>query len=106
MSPVPVRFVRTVLLGAASVPDVAARLPEAATTLAVRITDDGELERLNRTYADVAQATDVLSFAGTGSHLGDIAISWPAVERQASAHGPDPKTEVALLAVHGLLRVR
>ncbi len=105
MSPVPVRFVRTVLLGAASVPEVAARLPEAETTLAVRITDDGEMERLNRTYADVARATDVLSFAGTGSHLGDIAISWPAVERQASAHGHDPKTELALLAVHGLLHV-
>jgi probable rRNA maturation factor len=105
MSPVPVRFVRTVLLGAAEVPEVAARLPEAESTLAVRITDDAEMERLNRTYADVAEATDVLSFAGTGSHLGDLAISWPAVERQASAHGHDAKTELALLAVHGLLHV-
>lgn len=101
----PVGFVRTVLLRAAAVPEVAARLPEAESTLAVRITDDGEMERLNRTYADVAEATDVLSFAGIGSHLGDIAISWPAVERQASRYGHDAETEFALLAVHGLLHV-
>jgi probable rRNA maturation factor len=105
MAPVPVRFVRGVLVRAAAVPEVAARLPAGESTIAVRITDDGEMERLNRTYADVRNATDVLSFAGAGSHLGDIAISWPAVERQASEYGHDARTELALLAVHGLLHV-
>jgi probable rRNA maturation factor len=102
---VPASFVTAVLARAASVPELAARLPATESTVAVRITDDGEMERLNRAYAGVAGATDVLSFAGTGNHLGDIAISWPAVERQASEYGHDARTELALLAVHGLLHV-
>ena len=78
MAPVPVGFIRSVLLRAAALPEVAARLPEGETTLAIRLTGDEEMAQLNRTYADVPNATDVLSFSGWGSHLGDIAISWPA----------------------------
>jgi rRNA maturation RNase YbeY len=105
MAPVPVRFVRTVLTKAAALPEVAARLPEGVRTVAVRITSDEEMALLNRTYADVADATDVLSFAGIGDHLGDIALSWPAIERQAKRFGHEPRTELALLSVHGLLHV-
>ena len=50
-------------------------------------------------------ATDVLSFTGTDDHLGDIAISWPATQRQAAEHGQDDKTELALLVVHGMLHL-
>jgi probable rRNA maturation factor len=105
MAPVPVRFVRSVLTRAAAVPEVAARIPEAKGTVAVRITSDEEMAQLNRTYADVADATDVLSFAGVGDHLGDIALSWPAIERQANSFGHDARTELALLSVHGLLHL-
>ena len=105
MAPVPVRFVRSVLTRASTVPEVAARLPEGESNVAVRITDDEEMARLNRTYADVPDATDVLSFAGIGDHLGDIALSWPAIERQAERFGHGARTELALLAVHGLLHL-
>jgi len=98
-------FVRRVLARAAKVPEIAARLPERASTVAVRITGDEEMERLNRSYAGEARATDVLSFAGTADHVGDIAISWPAVVRQAEEYGHDAKTELALLTVHGLLHL-
>ena len=98
-------FVRRVLVRAANVLEIAARLPEGVCTVAVRITGDDEMKRLNRTYAGGAHATDVLSFTGTGSHVGDIAISWPAVTRQAAEHGHDEKSELALLAVHGLLHL-
>ena len=98
-------FVRRVLALAAKVPEVAARLPDGVCTVAVRITGDGEMERLNRTYAGETHATDVLSFAGTANHIGDIAISWPAVVRQAAEYGQDEKTELALLCVHGLLHL-
>jgi probable rRNA maturation factor len=94
-----------VLVRAARVPEVAARLPDGESTIAVRITNDDEMERLNRTYAEVDDATDVLSFAGVGTHLGDIAISWPAVDRQALKYGHAAKTELALLAVHGFLHI-
>ena len=96
---------RRVLRRTAEVPEVAARLPEGRVDLAVRITGDEEMRELNKTYASEDHATDVLSFAGAGEHLGDIAISWPAVLRQAASFGHDAKTEMALLAVHGLLHL-
>ena len=96
---------RQVLRRTAKVPEVAARLPEGRVDLAVRTTGDEEMRELNKKYASEDHATDVLSFAGAGDHLGDIAISWPAVLRQAASFGHDAKTEVALLAVHGLLHL-
>ena len=102
---VPPAFIRGVLSRAAKVPEIAARLPEGHPTVAVRLTGDEELRHLNRTFAGEDHATDVLSFAGQGEHLGDIAISWPATVRQAADYGHDPKTEVALLTVHGLLHL-
>lgn len=104
-APVAPAFVRRVVVRAAEVPEIAARLPEGRPAVAVRITDDEELRRLNRTYAGDDHATDVLSFAGDGLHLGDIAISWPAVQRQAAEFDHDDRTELSLLVVHGLLHL-
>ncbi|TMF49542.1 MAG: rRNA maturation RNase YbeY [Chloroflexi bacterium] len=98
-------FVRRVLARAAKVPEIAARLPEGVCTVAVRITSAEELRELNRTYARDDHTTDVLSFAGTGSHVGDIAISWPAVLEQSQQWGHDSKSELAVLLVHGLLHL-
>jgi probable rRNA maturation factor len=105
MARVPVAFVRSVVMKASTIPEVAARLPEGESTVAVRVTGDEEMAELNRTYADVANATDVLSFAGVGPHIGDIALSWPAIERQAARFGHDARTELALLSVHGFLHL-
>lgn len=102
---VPPAFIRKVLARTASVPEIAARLPDAESNVAVRITSDEEMRRLNRDYAAEDHATDVLSFGGSDDHLGDIAISWPAVVRQAEQYGHDEKTEIALLSVHGLLHL-
>jgi probable rRNA maturation factor len=104
-SPVRPAFVRKVLRGATTLPEVAARLREGKSSIAVRITDDAELRRLNRTYAGEDHATDVLSFAGEGEHLGDLAISWPAVVRQAGHYHQAVEAELALLCVHGLLHL-
>jgi len=104
-APVPALFVRQVLQRAASIPEVAARLPEGKATVAVRLTGDRELRRLNREYAGEDSVTDVLSFAGSGEHVGDLAISWPTAVRQSKAFGHDAETEVALLSVHGLLHL-
>ena len=104
-APVRPSFVRGVMRGAARVPEVAARLPTGSPAVAVRITDDSELQALNSAYAEEDRATDVLSFEGEGDHLGDIAISWPAVLRQASEFDHSAETELALLCVHGLLHL-
>src|SRR5579859_638173 len=90
---------------AARLAEVAARLPVGPSTLALRITDDSELRRLNRDFSAHDAVTDVLSFQGEDGHLGDLAISWPAVERQAKTHGHAVDTELALLCVHGFLHL-
>ena len=105
MAPVRVDFVRRVLQHAVKVPELQARLPAGESTVAVRITNDAEMAVFNRTYADLPRATDVLSFAGVSPHIGDIAISWPAVERQAKRYRHEARTEFALLAVHGLIHL-
>jgi probable rRNA maturation factor len=103
--PVPPAFLRRVLQRAASVPEVEARLPAGTATIAVRLTTDDELQTLNRDYAGHDSATDVLSFEGKGPHIGDLAISWPTVVRQAREYGHPVETELSLLSVHGLLHL-
>jgi probable rRNA maturation factor len=98
-------FVRKVIRDAARVPEVAARLPDHAASVAVRIADEDELRALNSRFAADDHATDVLSFEGSGDHVGDIAISWPAVERQARQHRHSTDSELALLCVHGFLHL-
>ena len=101
---------RSVLREAAAEPAVAAALGPAGTApeLTVRVTGDRELRRLNRSFLREDHATDVLSFPSgdpAGGYLGDVALSWPAVARQAAAFGHPPEVEAALLVVHGLLHL-
>jgi probable rRNA maturation factor len=103
--PVPPVFLRRLLQRAASVPEVEARLPPGTATVAIRLTTDDELHRLNRDYAGHDSATDVLSFEGSGLHVGDLAISWPTAVRQSHEYGHSMETELALLSVHGLLHL-
>lgn len=113
-APLAPAFLRSVLAAAAEEPAVAAAAG-AAAELTVRVTGDRELRRLNREFLGEDRATDVLSFPGgedaaavrpaEGRYLGDLALSWPAVGRQASAFGHPPELEAALLAVHGLLHL-
>ena len=104
-APLAPAFIRSVLGHTASLPEVVARLPEGTCTIAVRITGDRELRRLNKAYAGNDSVTDVLSFAGSGDHLGDLAISWETAVRQAAEHGHAPLTELGLLCVHGTLHL-
>ena len=104
-APITPAFVRAVLRRAAAVPELAARLPEGEVTVAVRITDDEEMRRLNKTYAGDDHPTDVLSFEGDRAHVGDIAISWPRVVEQAQEWGHSEKDEMSVLLVHGLLHL-
>jgi probable rRNA maturation factor len=104
-APVAPAFARLVLERAASLPELVARLPDGTVTMAVRLTSDVELRRLNRTYAGHDSETDVLSFAGSDNHLGDLAISWPMVVRQAVEYRQPAVTEFGLLCVHGMLHL-
>ena len=104
-APVPPAFLRGLLQKSARVPEVEARLPAGSPSIAIRLTTDDELRRLNRDFARHDSVTDVLSFAGSHEHLGDLAISWPTVLRQAREFGESEQTELGLLTVHGLLHL-
>jgi probable rRNA maturation factor len=86
------------------------------------ITDDVELQKLNRQYRGVDAPTDVLSFSQTEAAaryqpvdfpnpgelarpLGDIIISGDRVRAQSVEYGHPGRRELAYLAVHGLLHL-
>ena len=81
--------------------------------LSVVITDDGEIQALNREYRGIDRVTDVLSFSqveGEGpvqenDLLGDVVISWEQAERQAGELGHGTSEELARLLVHGVLHL-
>ena len=85
----------------------------ADTELALVLTDDLQLQQLNRDYRGQDQPTDVLSFAvdpadlppGEPPNLGDILISVPYASRSARLADREPSDEMRLLAVHGLLHL-
>ena len=105
--PIPAAEVRAAIEAAAGNPSIAASLPRADWSLALRLSGDGELRRLNRQYLGEDHATDVLSFPSgdADGYLGDIVISWPATQRQGEEFGHGAAVELALLSVHGFLHL-
>ena len=88
-----------------------AKAPENCS-LTLILTDDQELQRLNREHLGIDAPTDVLSFPvpyndpETGTpYLGDILVSIPTAEQQAIAAGHPLADEVSLLFVHGILHL-
>lgn len=92
--------------------------------LTIRLTDDAELQRLNRQFRGKDEPTDVLSFGGEAFvdgewrsplsplpsssdpfYLGDLAISMQRAQAQAEAHGHNFEQELALLVIHGVLHL-
>ncbi|MCS7031481.1 MAG: rRNA maturation RNase YbeY [Gloeomargarita sp. SKYG116] len=87
--------------------------PAPGYEIGLRLTDDQEIQALNRDYRQQDRPTDVLAFSAleTGIppapaaplFLGDIVISVPTAQRQAA---PGQVTEeLAWLAAHGLLHL-
>lgn len=80
--------------------------------LTIVLTDDAQLQELNRDYLGLDAPTDVLSFPASESdpetgapYLGDILISIPRAKIQAQAAGHRLEEEVQLLVVHGVLHL-
>ncbi len=91
---------------------------ERSVSVAILLTGDERLRRLNRQFAGEDHVTDVLSFeADTGisfpngdddafiKKIGDIAISVPQAERQAIEKRVPFERELAMLAIHGTLHL-
>lgn len=87
--------------------------------VAVLITGDERIRELNREFAGEDHVTDVLAFqaepitdisqelddAESVGFIGDIAISAPQTERQASDKGCSFERELSMLAIHGTLHL-
>ncbi|HLH02865.1 MAG TPA: rRNA maturation RNase YbeY [Bryobacteraceae bacterium] len=71
------------------------------------VTDDRELQRLNRTFLQHDYPTDVLSFplASPNGGLGEIAISIERAAAQAAEFGHNLLDELRILMLHGLLHL-
>lgn len=99
----------------ASVP--AETYPQASGyALSLRLTDDAEIQQLNREYRHKDQPTDVLAFAAMEVdaptflgelplELGDIVISVETARQQAQQQGHSLDTELTWLAAHGFLHL-
>jgi probable rRNA maturation factor len=82
-------------------------------TLAVLLTDDAAIHRLNARWRGIDKPTNVLSFppaanqqAGAVKSLGDIAIAYETAAREAHEENGKPFADhLAHLAVHGFLHL-
>ena len=88
-------------------------LSRSESELSILLTDDVQIQDLNRDYRNKDAPTDVLSFGqddgeafpGTVPVLGDLVISLQTAERQATELGHPVAAEVRVLLVHGLLHL-
>jgi len=88
-------FVRKVLLSL--------RKDEAVAEVSIALVDDETMRKLNRQFRHKNKTTDVLTFPGDDSYLGDIVISVEQARRQAADEGHSIATEVRYLLLHGIL---
>lgn len=91
------------------------------TEMGLVVTTCEEVRELNRSYRNIDEPTDVLSFhmpVATGTeplafvsppdgivHLGEVIIAYPQAIAQAEEHGHSVRDELALLTVHGTLHL-
>ena len=85
--------------------------------LTIVLTNDTQIQELNRDYLGIDAPTDVLSFPAsetdgseinpeTGArYIGDIIISIPYAAKSAEKAGHPVESEVQLLVIHGVLHL-
>ncbi len=84
-----------------------------AVELSILLTDDSEMQELNKTYRGKDKTTDVLSFClaegegveFSGDQLGDVVISIPTAAAQAESLGTGLHEELLRLLIHGVLHL-
>ncbi|HSP35061.1 MAG TPA: rRNA maturation RNase YbeY [Thermoanaerobaculia bacterium] len=76
---------------------------EHVAEVSIAFVDDEAMKKLNRQFRHKNRTTDVLTFAGDGSFLGDVVISVEQARRQATDERHSIATEVRYLLIHGVL---
>ena len=74
--------------------------------MTVAIVPDARVKALNHRYRRKNHSTDVLSFpSAERGYLGDVVIASGVARRQAREAGHSLRTELRVLALHGLLHL-
>jgi probable rRNA maturation factor len=79
-----------------------------AADVSIVLVDDEQMQRLNREYLSHDYTTDVLSFVldDTGEVLsGEVIVCTEVAQREAIQRGSDPRDELLLYTIHGLLHL-
>ena len=90
---------------------LAAAGPKGPVDLSVLLTSDSAVRKLNATYRGKDKATNVLSFPSGGPTgeklrvLGDIAIAYGLVAREARGENKSLSDHLSHLVVHGVLHL-
>lgn len=74
-------------------------------SVSIAFVGDATMTRLNREYRKKNKATDILSFAGEGSELGELIIDYAQIKRQALKYSKTVEDELVFILVHGLLHL-
>ncbi len=73
--------------------------------ISIAFIGDQVMARLNQQYRKLKRPTDILSFAGEGSDLGEIIIDYVQIKRQAKKYSKSINQELIFILVHGLLHL-
>jgi len=98
-----------------AVKQAATTLSTKTSELAIVLTDDAAMRKLNRNWRGIDAPTNVLSFTTKnpgdhlgdqpGRHLGDIVLAYETIKREAHREGKLFDHHLAHLAVHGFLHL-
>ena len=91
---------------------VASDAPRGPVELSLLLTDDAAVQTLNRAWRGQNKATNVLSFPAPEHpgipgprHLGDVALAYETLVREAEAERKSLRDHTAHLIVHGTLHL-
>jgi len=73
--------------------------------ISIAIVRDAEIEKLNKTYRQKSEPTDILSFAGEDNFFGELVIDYDQIKRQAGQFKKTAEEEMIFILVHGLLHL-
>jgi probable rRNA maturation factor len=103
-------LLRRAIAGASTALPAKAVRSTSGAELAIVLTNDSAIRKLNRTWRGKNEPTNVLAFPAdpkAGPHwlLGDIVIAYETLAREARAEGKPFDHHLAHLAVHGFLHL-
>ena len=73
--------------------------------VSVAFVGEARMQELNKRYRKKDKVTDVLSFSGENSFLGEIIINYPQIKQQAKKFNNKSDQELVFILVHGLLHL-